>query len=32
LSVRKVGQKSIYKYEMQYLHNPLNNLPVDNFL
>jgi KaiC/GvpD/RAD55 family RecA-like ATPase len=32
LSVRKVGQKSIYKYEMQYLQNPLNNLPVDNFL
>jgi KaiC/GvpD/RAD55 family RecA-like ATPase len=32
LSVRKVGQKSIYKYEMQYLQNPLKNLPVDNFL
>ena len=30
LSVRRVGQKSLYRYEMQYLANDLKNLPVDN--
>jgi repressor of nif and glnA expression len=30
LSVRRVGQKSLYQYEMQYLANDLKSLPVDN--
>jgi hypothetical protein len=32
LSVRKVGQKSLYQYEMQYLANDIKSLPVDNLL
>jgi KaiC/GvpD/RAD55 family RecA-like ATPase len=30
LSVRKVGQKYLYRYEMAYLANDIKSLPVDN--
>jgi KaiC/GvpD/RAD55 family RecA-like ATPase len=30
LSVRKIGQKMLYRYEMQYLANDVKSLPVDN--
>jgi len=30
LSVRKVGQKFLYRYEMAYLANDVKSLPVDN--
>ena len=30
LSVRKVGQKLLYRFEMQYLANDVKSLPVDN--
>jgi KaiC/GvpD/RAD55 family RecA-like ATPase len=30
LSVRKIGQKMLYRYEMQYLANDVKTLPVDN--
>jgi hypothetical protein len=30
LSIKQVGQKNLYRYEMAYLVNDLKSLPVDN--